>query len=164
MKLQYAILLVVVAAVAGFFAHPYISPCDTITPPTAPVIKDSGPSKPDTVIINRYVEKEVPVYVTRWKTKETIIIDTIYVTKEVPVFRSFEIFTDEYFSSEIYAWAMCPVDSFSNRVEIDYDRYFYDVYYNKIQKEKKSAKFWSFLTGSAVGLGIGVIAAVLVTN
>ena len=160
MKLQYAILLVVVAAVAGFFIRPVMFPCDDVQAPTQPVVIEHGPVKPDTVIIDKWITKEVPVYVTKWKTmiQENIIVDTIYVEKKVPIYRSLEFFYDDYYTSEIYAWAEAPVDSFYNRVEIDYNRYFHDVYYNKVRAEKRNA----YLVGGAIGVGLGVITALVI--
>ena len=160
MKTKYAILLVMVAAIAGYFVHPVIEPCDTIQAPTQPVVITHGPVKPDTVIIEKYIKKEVPVYVTEYRTeyKDKIVIDTIYVTKEVPLFRSYEIFYDDYFTSEVYAWAEAPVDSFYNQVKIDYNSYFYDVYSNKVKAEKVNA----YMVGGAIGIGVGVITALLI--
>ena len=160
MKLQYAILLVFVAAIAGYFVHPVIEPCDTIQAPTQPVVITHGPVKPDTVIIEKYIKKEVPVYVTEYKTEyqDRIVIDTIYVTKEIPLFRSYEIFYEDYLTSEVYAWAEAPVDSFYNKVQIDYNRYFNDVYSNKVRTEKRNA----YLVGGAIGIGVGVITALLI--
>ena len=160
MKIKYAILLVIVAAIAGYFIHPVIEPCDTIQAPTQPVVITHGPVKPDTVIIDKWITKEVPVYVTKWRTRteERIIIDTIYVTKEVPLFRSYEIFYEDYLTSEVYAWAEAPVDSFYNKVQIDYNSYFNDVYSNKVRAEKRNA----YLVGGAIGVGVGVITALLI--
>lgn len=162
MKWYFVAIFALVAMVAGFFIHPVIMPCDEVQAPTGlTVIKHSGP--PDTVIVDHYVKEEVPVYVTKWKEriKKEIVVDTIYVEKEVPVFRSFEFFYDEYFTSEVYAWAKAPVDSFDNKVTIDYDRYFYDVYSSRIRKERNKYRLGDLAIGFGVGVGVVGLVAIL---
>jgi hypothetical protein len=164
MKWYFVAIFALVAMVAGYFIHPYINPPVTVQAPTGLHIIDQGPTAPDTVVIDRYITVEQPIYVTKWKTrtKETIVIDTVYVEKEVPIFRSTEFFQDEYYSSMIWAWSKAPVDSFQNRVTIDYERYFYDVYSEKLRQERNRYRWTDLGIGVGVGVGITAIALVLI--
>jgi len=164
MKWYFVAIFALVAMVAGWFAHGYFNPCETIQAPTGLTIIDHGPVKPDTVEIVKYVTEEVPVYVTKWKEKikREIVIDTIYVEKEVPIYKSTEFFQKPYYSSLIMAWAKAPVDSFENRVTIDYERYFYDVYSDKLRQERNKYRWTDLGIGVGVGVGITAIALVLI--
>jgi len=164
MKWYFVAIFALVAMVAGWFAHGYFNPCETIQAPTGLHVIERGPVKPDTVFIDHYVKEEVPVYVTKWKDriKEKIIIDTVFVEKEVPVYRSLEFFQEPYYTSEVYAWAKAPVDSFYNRVTIDYEGYFYDVYSEKLRQERNRYRWTDLGIGVGVGVGITAIALVLI--
>jgi len=163
MKWYFVAIFALVAMIAGYFIHPVIQPCETIQAPTGLHVIEHGPVKPDTVLIDRYITEKVPVYVTKWKEKkipvEKIIIDTVYIEKQVPLYRSLEFFKDEYYTSEVYAWAKAPVDSFYNRVTIDYNRYFSDVYSNKLRKERNRYRWYNLGIGVGVGVGLTAIAA-----
>ena len=166
MKWYFWVIVFFVAMTAGYFAYPAINPVDVIPAPTGVTVISHGPVKPDTVLIDHYVEKEVPIYVTKWKDKEIfidqIIIDTVYVTKEVPVYRSLEFFQEPYYTSEVYAWALAPVDSFYNRVTIDYEQYFNDVYAERVKAETAKNRWNYVLIGGGVGIGIAAIAFTLI--
>jgi hypothetical protein len=163
LNFKLAIVFAVVAMLAGFFIRPAIIPYKTVSPPTQDTEIIHGPVKPDTVIVDHYVTKKVPIYV--FKSDTTIIIDTVFVEKQMPVYRSYDFFTDStgYYTSQIYAWAHCPVDSFYNKVTIDYERYFYDVYGNKLNTEINKGRWSNLLKGCLAGFAVGT-AAVLLTK
>jgi len=159
MNFKLAILFAFVAMIAGFFIRPAILPCKVIPAPTAPVVISHGPVKPDTVTIERYIPKKVPVYLTRIDTFK--IVDSIFVERKIPIHKSYEFFTDKYYVSQVYAWAECPVDSFYNQVRIDYERYFYDVYSKKINSEINKSRWSYILKGSLIGFCVGTSAVLL---
>ena len=164
MKWYFWIIFVVTAMLAGYFIHPVLQPCETVMPPEGITTITHGPVKPDTVFVDHYVKEQVPVYVTMWKEKEiqTIVIDTIYVEKDVPVFRSMDFFYEPYYTSEVWAWAKAPVDSFYNRVTIDYNKYFHGVYAGKVAQEANKYQWYDRAAGFAFGIAATVITYSLV--
>lgn len=167
MKWYIAVIFAVVSMVAGFFIHPVISPCDS-SETSGPITYTKGPNIPDTVIVERYIYEKVPVYITRWKEKtvekfiDKIIIDTIYVEKKIPIFRSIDYFNKPYYNSMIVAWAKAPVDSFYNKVTINYDKYYNDIYANKVQKDLRSEKFKSTVWGFTAGIAATALTLLII--
>ena len=154
MNTKLLIGLVFLSFVLGLSSYPLIF--GGSSEPVVPEILYAK-SKPDTVTVEKYIEKEVPKYVYRTivenKIEKVVEIDTVYITTEVPYFRSYKKFDFDYASSKIWAYAECSVDSFQNELTINWQDYFEEKQKPKLMKEKYNA----YLLGGSVGLAAGLI-------
>jgi len=100
------------------------------------------PAVPDTVYQLRVKIKRDTVFKA---LSDVVLVDSVYVEEKPGKYVSEKTFEWEYAESFVRGYAVCAIDSFENRLIVNWDDYFidkvYPIYANEIDKQKKRGRY-----------------------
>lgn len=82
-------------------------------------------SEPDTVYLYKKIEKYVTIHDTIY-SDPAVVVDTVYLDTTIYVYRSEKTFKWPYVSSFVYGYAGTKIDSFGNKVTVNWNNYIND--------------------------------------